>query len=72
MEEKLHRPECMPFGMYKYKPFEEIVKITEVKNGKDVQRGKQYLQWLYSQDFCKEGLKTAIKPYISEFSNKIE
>ena len=34
MEEKLHRPECMPFGMYKYKPFEEIVKITEVKNGK--------------------------------------
>ena len=36
MEEKLHRPECMPFGMYKYKPFEEIVKITEVKNGKEV------------------------------------
>ena len=64
-EKKEEKPVvCMPFGKYKMMPFQDIAKITEVKNGRVIETGKQYLQWLNSQSFLKENLKKAIEPFI--------
>ena len=54
----------MPFGKYRLLPFDDIVKITEIKNGKLIYRGKEYLEWVFKQEFVKQDLKDAIKPYI--------
>ena len=59
-----NRSSCMPFGKYKYKTFDEISKITVERDGKVIQCGKQYLEWLSGQSFCRENLREAIKPYL--------
>ena len=62
---KQNKPfKVMPFGKYRLLPFDDIVKITEIKNGKLIYRGKEYLEWVFKQEFVKQDLKDAIKPYI--------
>ena len=54
----------IPFGKYANIQFNELVKVTELKNGKIVETGKNYIRWLYSQTWLKENLKKSIEPYI--------
>jgi len=54
----------VPFGKFAKIPLDDLVKITELKNGKLVYVGVSYLKWLDKQSWIKEELKTAIKPYI--------
>ena len=54
----------VPFGKYVHIPFEELSKLTEIKNGKIMNTGINYMKWLNSQDWVKPNLKSAIEPYI--------
>ena len=64
-EKKYNTPlTFVPFGKYAKIPFDDLVKITELKNGKLIYTGVSYLKWLNKQPWIKEELKTAMKPYV--------
>ena len=54
----------IPFGKYAHIPFEELSKLTEIKNGKVIFLGLNYMKWLNAQDWVKENLKSALKKYV--------
>ena len=55
---------AMPFGVFKGVKFEDIAKVTELKNGIVIQKGKDYLKWINGQEFVKQNLKDAIQKFI--------
>jgi len=55
---------AVPFGKYIGIPFKELVQLTELKNGRVIEKGKNYLKWLYAQDWIKPELKVAIESYV--------
>ena len=55
----------MPFGKYRLMSLVDIARITELKNGKIINTGKNYLQFIYDLEYVKEDLKDAIKPYLN-------
>jgi len=54
----------VPFGKYAKVPFEDVLKITELRGGKIIETGKNYLIWLEKQAFINEDLKNAINSHL--------
>lgn len=53
-DDENEKPYKMPFGIFKDKTLKEIIKITELKDNKVMNRGRNYLSWLCKQEFFKD------------------